>query len=232
MIAFDIEIRDEFELRPGEDLDARGPFRISVAAIHDAESGRTRVWHDRDASGEPAGHLDPALARAVLEQLRAWQLQGKRIVAWNGLSFDLRWMGEAANDLRLAREVALDLIDPMFQFYCLKGFPVGLQAVATGLDLPVRKLMDGKDAPAAWNRGERRRVIEYVEEDCRITTLVCSTIEKRRAIIWRTSKGSLSEQRMPKLLPVSACLELPEPDTSWMNAPIPRSKFAGWLAAS
>jgi hypothetical protein len=34
---------------------------------------------------------------------------------------------------------------------------------------------------------------------------------------------------MPKLLSVEQCLALPEPDTSWMDAPIPRAKFAGWL---
>jgi len=229
MIGFDIEICDEFDLQRGEDLDEKGPFRISVAAIHDSETGRTRVWHDVDASGAPAAHLDRALARSVLEQLREWQRGGKRIVAWNGLSFDIRWMGEAAGDLALAREIARSLVDPMFQFFCLRGFPVGLQAVATGLGLPLKKLMDGKDAPAEWNRGSRARVIEYVQEDCRITSLVCKAIEERRTIIWRTSKGSLSEQRMPKLLSVEQCLALPEPDTSWMDAPIPRAKFAGWL---
>ena len=89
--------------------------------------------------------------------------------------------------------------------------------------------MDGKAATAEWNRGSRARVIEYVQEDCRITSLVCSTIEERKAIVWKTSKGSLSELRLRKLLPVSECLSLPEPDTSWMDAPIPRTKFAGWL---
>jgi hypothetical protein len=32
-----------------------------------------------------------------------------------------------------------------------------------------------------------------------------------------------------RLLTVQQCLQLAEPDTSWMTKPWPRSKFAGWL---
>ncbi len=230
MIAFDIEIADEFELAPGEDLDARGPFRISVAAVHDDATGHSRVWHATDGRGGPTGHLDAGLARDVLGYLREQQRAGTRVVAWNGLSFDLKWLGHAAGDRRLAAEVASELVDPMFQFFCLKGFPVGLQAVAEGMGLAVRKLMDGKDAPRAWRMGEHQRVLDYVVEDCRITTLVVQAIERKRHIRWRTSRGSLSDVAIRQLLPVREVLKLPEPDTSWMDKPIPRSRFAGWLA--
>ncbi len=229
MIGFDIEIADVFELAQGEDLDARGPFRISVAAIFDATTGRSRVWHATNAAGGPAGELDPALAREVLRFLRRCQLDGKRIVAWNGLSFDLKWMGHAANDLPLAAEVARELIDPMFQFFCLKGFPVGLQAVADGMAVGAKKLMDGKDAPLEWQRGNTQKVLDYVVEDCRITTVVAQAIEGKRHIRWRTSRGSLSDVRIPRLVPVAEAMELPDPDTSWMDRPIPRSRFVGWL---
>jgi hypothetical protein len=34
---------------------------------------------------------------------------------------------------------------------------------------------------------------------------------------------------MPVLKPVRELLHAPEPDTSWMDAPLPRSKFTQWL---
>jgi hypothetical protein len=229
MIAFDIEIADEFTLAPGEDLDAHGPFHISVAAVYDASNGRSRVWHSSSPAGEPTGHLTPEGAREVLRFLRDRQREGLRIMAWNGLSFDLKWLGHAAEDMALAAEVARDLIDPMFHFFCLKGFPVGLQAVADGMRLGAQKLMDAKDAPREWRLGNHQRVIDYVIEDCRITTVVGQAIESKRHIRWRTSRGSVSDVSIPKLLTVAEAMKLPEADTSWMDKPIPRQRFVGWM---
>ncbi len=48
----------------------------------------------------------------------------------------------------------MKLYDPMFQFYKLKGFPVGLAAVGKGLGVKMVKLMDGAHAPQAWIDGK------------------------------------------------------------------------------
>ena len=93
------------------------------------------------------------MARDVLIFLRAQQRAGSRVFAWNGLSFDLRWLGVAADDVPLAAEVALDLYDPMFQFFVQRGFLVALAKVADGLGIAETKLMDGADAPVEWARG-------------------------------------------------------------------------------
>ena len=72
-------------------------------------------------------------ARELLAYLSRMQHEGHSIVAWNRLSFDMRWLGHAAGDMQTAARVAMKLYDPMFQFYKLKGFPVGLDAVGKGL---------------------------------------------------------------------------------------------------
>lgn len=229
MIGFDIEIADVFDLAPDEDLDSRGPFRIAVAAIHDASDGSSRVWHAVTPSGAPGGELSPTMAREVLEHLRSVQRAGRRVVAWNGLSFDLKWMGHAAGDRALAAEVAEGLVDPMFHVFCLKGYPISLQAAADGMAIGAKKLMDGKDAPLEWQRGNCQRVLDYVVEDCRITTAVARAIEDKRCVRWRTRRGTMSDVPIPKLLTVAEARQLPDPDTSWMSNPIPRARFVGWL---
>lgn len=228
-LAFDIELADVFELAPGEDLDARGPFKIACAAAVD-ERGTTRHWHAKGPDGEPAGHLDPALARDLLLHLRAAQRSGAMVTAWNGLSFDLKWLGHAADDLALAREVALDLFDPMFQFFVVKGFPVALAAVAEGMGIAEKKLMRGEDAPREWAAGNRRAVLDYVAGDCRLTDAVVARILGAGEVRWRTRKGTISREPLRRLLPVRELLSAPEPDVSWMSEPIPRRKFTGWLA--
>src|SRR5690349_5418641 len=106
-VSFDIEIANEIDLRPGEDLDQHGPFDISCAAAI-TDRGVVKHWYAKDAAGKVQRALDAAGARAVLVHLREEQRRGAMICAWNGLSFDLRWLGHAAQDLGLAREVALD----------------------------------------------------------------------------------------------------------------------------
>ncbi len=230
-LSFDIEIADIIELAPGDDLDAHGPFKISCAAAID-ERGVVKHWYAKDACGTPGGSLDAAGARAVLAHLREAQKRGAMVCAWNGLSFDLRWLGAAANDVALAREVALELYDPMFQFFILRGFPIGLAAVADGLGIVETKLMHGADAPKEWARGNHQLVLDYVAGDCRLTDGVVARILERGEIRWRTKKGSVSSEPLRRLLRVKELLSAPDPDTSWMREPIPRSKFTGWLTAN
>ncbi|HUR27130.1 MAG TPA: hypothetical protein VM509_03020, partial [Planctomycetota bacterium] len=227
-VSFDIEIANEIDLRPGEDLDQHGPFDISCAAAV-TDRGELKHWYAKDAAGTVQRSLDAAGARAVLWHLREEQRRGSMICAWNGLSFDLRWLGHAAQDMPLAREVALELYDPMFQFFVARGFPVGLASVAEGLGLAEKKLMHGADAPKEWARGNHQAVLDYVAGDCSLTDGVISRILDAGEIRWRTKKGTISVEPMRKLMPVRELLDAPLPDTSWMSVPLPRAKFTRWL---
>jgi hypothetical protein len=227
-ICFDIEIANVIDLKPGEDLDQYGPFDISVAAAA-TEAGEVRHWFDVDTSGKPAHHIGPAKAREVLRYLRDAQRAGSQVCAWNGLSFDLRWLGAAAGDIDLASEIALDLYDPMFQFFGARGFPIGLAAVAEGLGIEQKKLMRGDQAPIEWARGNHQLVIDYVAGDCRITSQVIARIVATRSIRWKTKKGTWSTEPMLQLRRVRDVLNDPPPDTSWMSSPMKREKFHAWL---
>lgn len=228
LIAFDIELANVFELKEGEDLEQHAPFDIACAAAAD---GRGGLWHwfATDAAGRPTGRLDAALARDMLGWLREHQLRGARLCAWNGLSFDLRWLGHVADDRTLARTIALDLFDPMFQLVCQRGFPVGLAKVAEALGVGESKLMAGADAPKHWAAGDHQLVLDYVAGDCRITEAVTARIAAQGFLRWRTQRGTIASEPMPRLEPVRALLDSPLPDTSWMSDPIPREKFTAWL---
>ena len=227
-VSFDIEIANVFELASGEDLDQYGPFDISCAAAAD-DQGTITHWTSQKEDGSFKSYLDAEKAHEMLCWLRDQQLAGSRLFAWNGLSFDLRWIGVAAGDIPLAAEVALDLYDPMFQIFVQRGFPVGLAKVAEGLGVIETKLMDGADAPVQWAAGNHQLVLDYVAGDCRITDAVVARIEETKGITWRTGRGTLSTEPMPVLKSVRELLDAPEPDTSWMDAPMPRSKFTSWM---
>ncbi|MFQ5805829.1 MAG: hypothetical protein ACE5I3_05195 [Phycisphaerae bacterium] len=231
LISVDIETSNVFDLKPGEDLEKYAPFHIAVAATA-SSTGEPKVWMSLDSRGQPCTNMTRETARELLNHLRSLQQQGHRLCAWNGASFDLRWIGFAAEDLLTAREVALDLYDPMLQFFNRKGFPVGLDAVAQGMDPQLKKLLKSEDAPRLWCEGRHEKVIEYVCSDATITVKLVERIEQTRCVRWVTRKGDVRSERLGELLTVRQVLAEPEPDQSWMDSPIRRVKFVAWMGRS
>jgi len=60
----------------------------------------------------------------MLRYLRAMQEKGHMVCAWNGLGFDLRWLGHVAEDPKLAATVAMNLYDRCFNSL-ISGVPLG-----------------------------------------------------------------------------------------------------------
>lgn len=228
LLSFDIEISDIFDLAPGEDLDSHGPFSISVAStvIH---GGEEKLWFCEDPAGRPTLALTAARARELLEYLDARQRDGAMVCAWNGLGFDLRWIGHAAGDMQLAARVALASYDPMFQFFTRRGFPVGLAKAAAAMGVTQTKLMDGSDAPRLWHEGRFQEVMAYVLGDSQMTNQVVAEILRRKSLSWVTARGTVASEPMPRLMTVAEVIREPEPDQSWMDKPLPRSKFFSWI---
>jgi hypothetical protein len=230
-LSFDIEIADVFDLRPGEDLNRHSPFRIAVAAAV-GQDGSQKVFYSQDAQGNPAPEMTRQKARELLEYLAQRQREGCRLFAWNGLSFDLRWIGYNAGDIEAAARLALDLYDPMFQFFNQRGFPVSLAAVGEAMGISQRKLMNAADAPKEWRKGNHQRVIDYVLGDCQITNQIIEAVARRGAIAWKTSKGTVQVEPMPRFKTVAQILRDPQPDQSWMKGTGKRrSDFTDWIPA-
>ncbi len=228
ILSFDIELSDVFDLAPNEDIEVHAPFHISTAATA-VHGGDERNWVSNDLDGAPSTNLTRDRAHELLEYLEEQQDRGVDVFAWNGLGFDLKWIGHNADDMQLAARVAMRSFDPMFQFFMTAGFPVGLAKVAEAMKVPIAKSMDGADAPQAWRDGRHQEVMDYCMGDCRMTNLVVREIQNKQRIAWVTSKGTISSKPIPKLRPVSRVIEDPDPDQSWMTKPILRTKFYAWV---
>ena len=228
LLNFDIEISDIFELGKHEDMDKYAPFHISVAAtaIH---NGKERVWYSENEDGRPDLNLTQRKAHELLEYLDEMQQRKFMVCAWNGLGFDLKWIGHQADDMAFAAQIALKSYDPMFQFFNQAGFPVGLAKVAQAMGISQEKLMDGSDAPEKWRAGNYQEVMDYCLGDCQMANLIVLAIQSAREVRWITSKGLISSKPMPRFKTVEEVIQDPEPDQSWMDEPIPKIKFYKWI---
>lgn len=228
LLSFDIEISDIFELKPRENIDKYAPFHISVAstAIY---KGEERVWYSVDKSNKPLLRISKTEANNLLNFLKTKQNDGYYICAWNGLQFDLQWIGYNAENMQLASEIALNMYDPMFQFFNQRGFPVSLTSVAKAMGIKQTKLMNGADAPKEWHAGNYQKVMDYVLGDSQITNLIIKEIIKRKEIAWVTQKGYIRTEPIQRLMNVEEIIRKPKPDQSWMDSPIPRENFYKWF---
>ncbi|MGD2108790.1 MAG: hypothetical protein PVI86_05300 [Phycisphaerae bacterium] len=230
LLSFDIEISNVFDLGPGEDIDKYAPFDVAVAAT-EIQGGEHRHWFSTGPDGKPLLNLEREHARELLTYLEQMQRDGYSVCAWNGLGFDLQWIARAADDVVTASRIARAMYDPMFQFFKLKGFPVGLGAVARGMGIGMEKSMDAAAAPREWQAGNHKPVLDYVLGDVRMTNEIVSTVLRRREIAWMTQRGKRSTVPVPRLRTVEECMCDAMPDQSWMSRPIPQERFTHWLTA-
>lgn len=93
--------------------------------------------------------------------------------------------------------------------------------------------MSGMMSPRLWAQGRFQEVIDYVSQDVRMTLQVALECEKRRQFEWITRRGTASSMSLPRgWFTVEEALRQPEPDTSWMDSPIPRSNYTSWITTA
>lgn len=223
--AFDLEIYKS--IPEGEtDWKRHRPLGISCAATLLSDEPTPRLWYSVDKTR--AMFLSEAMSLVGYLDYKA--AQGYTILTWNGLSFDFDILAEESHCQPLCAELAMNHIDMMFHFFCLKGFPLGLDACAKGCGLPGKtEGMDGARAPELWQAGEYAKVLEYVGQDVKTTIDIAEVVERQKGFDWTAKSGRRNSVRINKWLTVAECLKLTEPDNSWMSEPMQRSAFMGWL---
>jgi len=227
--SFDIEIA---RIIPEGALDweALRPFGITCAAtLLSGVVAPTRWFGQTEGARTPAPRMTPLDCRALVNYLVDMKERGYTPLTWNGLGFDFKILAEESGMFEECRELALSHVDMMFQFFCLKGFAISLDKACKGMGLMGKPHgMSGAEAPLAWKQGRHQEVLDYVANDVVQPLLLAEEVEEQRRIMWVARSGRLVGVYLERWLTVREALELPEPDTSWMDDPWPRSKFYEW----
>ena len=227
-LAFDIEIYQIIPDGASDWMDYR-PFGISCAATL-ASGEAPRIWTGKNPGGSLADKMNRAEVGEMVDYLEAEAGRGKTIVTWNGMGFDFDVLAEESGRNETCQELAWTHVDMMFHVFCLKGFAVGLDKAARGMEVGAKTAgMHGALAPKYWQQDRRDEVLEYVAQDVQVTLNLAEAGDQRRSLSWIASSGR--SQRMPLAQGWLTALEankLPVPDTSWMRRPWTRSKFTGW----
>jgi hypothetical protein len=189
-----------------------------------------RLWFSREKDQRFSKQMNRVDLAALVKYLQDAARQGIQILTWNGLSFDFDVLAEESECWDACRDLALNHIDMMFHFFCLQGYPLGLDKAAKGMGLPGKtEGMSGDLAPVLWQQGKYEQVLEYVAQDVRTTLAVANAVSRKRYIAWTSKSGKSQQVSLPQgWLAVPRALQLPLPDTSWMSQPMKRSEMLAW----
>ncbi len=228
-LAFDIETA-RVSPEDGSDWRSCRPLGISCAATLLSDRNEPTLWHGGDRAN-PNDRMSREEAAALVRYLEDHVAQGYTLLTWNGLGFDLDVLAEESGLLAECRKLAASHVDMMFHAFCQLGHGVGLDAAARGMGLAGKlEGMKGADAPVLWAEGKREEVLRYVAQDVRTTLDLAVACESRGELRWVARSGKVRSMAMPQgWLTASEALELPLPDTSWMDEPWPRERFTGWM---
>lgn len=219
---------DDDEVKDG-DLWAYGPFHITCAAVHLSDTGHTERWYGwRD--GSYADYMDQDEVKNLLMYLHKKMQEGYILTTWNGTAFDWRLLAQETEQHDLCVKLALNSFDPMLQVHAMKGFPVGLGAVAAAFGLG-DKLIAGSDAPSLWRGGCYDTVLEYVQQDARLLGEIVREILRAKGVKWVSGTGGVHFLPLTRLYRAGDLRQLPLPDVEWMDEPIPRDQFYAWMEA-
>ena len=228
-LAFDIETAKLLSEQV-PDLLSHRLLGITCAAVVDIEGQHRRLWHGQ-ASGTFSAQMLRAEAQGLVHDLAQLVEEGYTLLTWNGLGFDFNILAEESGLQTECERLAMAHIDMMFHVVCSKGFPLALDKVAQGMELPGKPSgMSGSKAPALWASGHQQEVLDYCVGDCQATVAIACAAEERGGIEWVTMRGSHATMALPNgWLTADQAMKLPLPDTSWMRTPLPRQSFTEWI---
>jgi hypothetical protein len=248
-LSFDIEIVKE--LPEDEDWEQYRPLGISCAATIRSEDNYPIRWFTGQDKSVPreGGMSKPELLK-LIDYMDEQMSFGFIPLTWNGLKFDFDILAEESGDTVSCRKLALNHVDMMFHFFCLKGYPLSLKAASEGMKLEGKmEGMSGALAPSLWQNNNERLieldredltemtafeqryyVMEYVGQDVIATLRLAEAIDKAGQLNWTSKKGRPNSAGFRNgFLTVSRALKLPRPSTSWMSDPIKRESFYEWV---
>ncbi len=249
-IAFDIETyKDPIE---GIDYMTQRPVGISVIGAVLAFEGHPDLypfvwWGTHPVSWAVHPKVEPAIPAALsplgdtsfLSWLGGWMSYDATVVGWNSAGFDFPVLLEETQNPQLSflvSSLCQQHIDIMYHFACRMGYRLGLDAAAKGMGMAGKHTFEGgghgEVAPIMWKLGveQRRKVIDYLVQDCVTTLNTYQAIVANNGIVnWTSKKGRPMSARLGEILTVAEASKLPMPDMSW-GTPFDRNYSVGWMA--
>ncbi len=209
--AFSVEISNV--IPEGSDWKDVRPYKFLCGSIVDSASVNT-LWS----------------ADAFYMRLKEYWRFG-RMYSWNGVGFDFLTLHDSG--VKVIDSFVLGQYDVMFDIYCHLGYPIGLVSVLRGFgcDEEADWLEDEKkELSTLLSEGNKNRIKQYSQKKTRLILETTQRCVDGGGIMWVSKNGKKHMMTLDRFMNVNECVNIPDPDTSWMrDGALTRDDFIGWL---
>lgn len=238
--SYDIEIVEDLRL---DEVDERGEkkdpdlreYTPSVAAYCTTVDDTKFFWD------EP--YMTKETGKKLVNELMDKYREGFLPFGWNTLSFDFQLLAHYTGMYEECGILALNGVDAMFIMVSKKGYYKSLNTALEGANIEAKVKsvrlndgsilddMSGAKAPLLWRQGEYNAVKEYLLGDVVQPLKLAHHYVSESKMTWFAKSGRRQSVLFKdgKLLTVKECLELDEPDMSWMDKPKFRFQYYNWI---
>ena len=221
------------ELPDGKNIMDYRPLGISCIALRCTENEETQLFYSGMRDGKTLPRKMNVYELSIFVN-KLWEVfvSGYIPLAWNG-NFDFQILLEELENTHVeqVKKMARASVDPMYNLFCVKGYPLALETAAKGMGVAGKlEGMSGALAPAMWQESEESRqvVLDYVAQDVIVPLNVVEAIEDVGGLRWTSKSNKPQFCRMKPIMTVEEAYRLPPADNSWMTNPIPKSNFYTW----
>lgn len=120
--------------------------------------------------------------------------EGQIINGYNILDFDFPVLEHELGIKNLIENYSPVIVDPMQHIMKQLGFRLKLQDIAL-LNFNESKMMDGKDAPMEWRKGNHKKVIEYCKKDVELEYKVYAKGKQEGTLLYK-DKFSIQPKKL------------------------------------
>ena len=240
-----------FDLETDGLFDGDAPPTILCAATtlmkgSDTTAGDYEIVDSRHWEGGESGMSIEQVEDMINYMVSANKISGLdniRCLGWNSVGFDFKVMYHTTSSIELKNAILAlveSSVDPMFNFFMAKGFPVSLNATAKAMTPSYIKSVPGM----SWTLGNggatgRFEILQYCKRDVNVVATVVSAIEGKGKLEWWTKGGHGRPSRKAVWQPLASytlsmplceAMHQPEPDNTWMGEDRPKiDNFVGWI---
>jgi hypothetical protein len=225
-LAFDLEIATP--IPSGANWDDYRPFGVACAVTFGSAHRYPLMWQGLKVKSR-MGTLHLLMLH---DYLRDMVDKGYTLLTFAGCGFDFNVLDEETKGYSAGwKDLARNHVDMFFHILAAKGYCRGLDTLAKAQGLLGKPSgVHAAAIPQMWLDGRQHEVLDYCAGDVEMTLRLAERGDLMKRIEWEAKGGTQDGCDLPDgWLTVGEALQLPEPDTSGMENPWPRSKFTGWL---
>lgn len=197
-----------------------GATNVPACVVLLSLDGEARTYFS-SAYGTAFSEMEPEDLTLAINDITALLDTGNTLITWDGMRRDFPLLAE--HDKVRVSEIAVRHYSVAFDLFCRKGFYIAFPALCEAMRVECH------DSIVSWE-SDPDGAIDAAHAFLRSLLLLWDSVENNGNVIeWVSKSGKAMKINLGYWRTVGEAVELPLPDTAWMDRPASRSDYLKWI---